>query len=536
MMAALRDGLEGDAAAVQAMRAAATPAALAGWDAAAGQNWIVGAKKKLKAQASLGLWWEGRVRLRPSDRDVVGFAARACTAEEAAVRVREVLGKEATVEWAPRDAAVEAAGGGKAEVEHTPVAVGRMAVRRAAAGGGVRARAEAMILSGLVLLNRDHAVAVYPPLFTRGGASRAIAAARAILAASPAKTTQNGLSEEKALNVLRGSPSEGRIWVVLAGEAWVFRPRAGAGKRLARALVLPGREDDARALLEAAFGELEVWRPDRPKLAQPAHSPKPTLPMASSEDAVRRLTQAWRRLGGVLPFSSTALHRLCGGRGTEWSSEKVVRADLAAATPSQVQAALAATAPFTAKLDVEFRTAPKGKLIPAIVPGLGAVGREALEKALGQRVLHYRELPDPVAQDAPAPEASVTAPPDKTDPVAAVPSPVPDAPPMEPARSDPASPPEPAALDPALLGLRPTNSGDLGAPRLFTPTDLLAIRRSDRPLCRMARDGRGVVSVELVEAEFVLNSAEVADAIFPEAWIWHVPISPNEVAPHGRWT
>jgi hypothetical protein len=68
-----------------------------------------------------------------------------------------------------------------------------------------------------------------------------------------------------------------------------------------------------------------------------------------------------------------------------------------------VQAALAATAPFTAKVDVEYRTALKGKVIRAIVPMPGPEGKAALERTLGRRVPHYRELPDTVAQAVPAP-------------------------------------------------------------------------------------------------------------------------------------
>jgi hypothetical protein len=141
----------------------ASPRALARWDAK-GEGWAAAARAKIQAEARAGLWWPARVKIRAEDRNVVSVAVRAATVEEAAARLEAALGAEVVVEWMPQAAISQAA----AVTQPSSASGGTAAqdaLRHAAAGGGVVAKAKAMITAGLIPLSRRLAHIVYPGLF-----------------------------------------------------------------------------------------------------------------------------------------------------------------------------------------------------------------------------------------------------------------------------------------------------------------------------------------------------------------------------------
>ncbi len=238
---------------------AADPAALARW-ASVENGWAAAGRKKIAAEAAAGLWWPALVRL-PSADAAVGVMVRGATTEAVQARLAEALGEAAKgveVTWTRPMQATEANRGKQPEASPAGRAaeVAADAMHRAIAGGGMVDRAEAMVATGFVPLDRDHAVAVYPGLFTaRGAARRPIAAALEMLGGSAkgsATTSKAGFAYKDHIGKTRF-----RAW---CGPFQQVRYRAETNPRLATAWVAADRMVTARELLEASLGPLAVWR------------------------------------------------------------------------------------------------------------------------------------------------------------------------------------------------------------------------------------------------------------------------------------
>jgi hypothetical protein len=180
------------------------------------------------------------------------------------------------------------------------------------------------------------------------------------------------------------------IWQVLVAHLERVRPGMAATSR---------RTSTVGQLRQVASQALPAARVPAPtSTPRPAAvlSPRPEMAVVHDHPvaAVARLTELWRRTGGVLIFSADELFRIDPSRPRTWPSVKAVSADLAQVTPAVMQRALASSY-LIAKADVEFRFTIDGATYRAIVPALGQDGRRLLERALQARVAKYVELPDP---------------------------------------------------------------------------------------------------------------------------------------------
>ena len=182
LMVVMRAGLRATGEAAEAMRVAATPVALVRWEAVAEDGWLLGTRKKLRAQAVDGLWWPARVQME-MDGPVIHLGVRGATQGDAKRRLQELVGELAEVVWFIEGGKVETAIEAQSEAEGSmdAEALAEEAIRLAAAGGGVQERAEAMLMAGGVPLHREHAAKVFPILFAGGSAWRAIEAARTLV-------------------------------------------------------------------------------------------------------------------------------------------------------------------------------------------------------------------------------------------------------------------------------------------------------------------------------------------------------------------
>jgi hypothetical protein len=214
------------------LAAAGTPEALAR-TAQIGDGWLEAARTKVMAEAAAGQWHAARVRL-PGVDHWTAVAVRGADRAAAEARVAALWGEGATAEW----------------VEATPPEPARDEEAEVAA---------AVLQAGIVVRDPDHALAVYPGLFkSRSGAVRGMAPvlSRVLMGA--------GIGSETAV---RGGAAYMDLYKRNRPEPLVwnhFRFRAGAAKRgrLAGAWVAEGREEEARAVLQAALGKLSVWRRD----------------------------------------------------------------------------------------------------------------------------------------------------------------------------------------------------------------------------------------------------------------------------------
>ncbi len=135
-----------------------------------------------------------------------------------------------------------------------------------------------------------------------------------------------------------------------------------------------------------------------------------------------RLTEAWRRSGGVLPLSRTELQRLYSDL---WPSERRAREDLERWPTWLIDILLAKSATFPGGV-VRYRLAGQRCPSRALVALPSDAGRAALEALVGPvvsyEVEHVVDPPvaaDPPVQQAAAPISAPAPPPSRSPPVAA---------------------------------------------------------------------------------------------------------------------
>jgi hypothetical protein len=198
-----------------------------------GDGWLEAARKKVMAQAVAGLWHAARLRL-PGEGRWTAIAVRGADRAEALARMVALWGERAAVEWVDAPAP-EPARDKEAEV------------------------AEAVLQAGVVVRDPDHALTVYPGRFeNRSAAVRGMAPVLARMRLGAGISSWTAVRGGAAyIDHYKRNRLEPQVWNH-------FRYRASTAKRgrLAGAWVLDGREDEARAVLEAALGGLSVWRRD----------------------------------------------------------------------------------------------------------------------------------------------------------------------------------------------------------------------------------------------------------------------------------